>query len=331
MSSFLEFIAANHEQIRSLAQAIGAIMTIVFVPIGLYLTWKRTVQLSRQNDLTVSAQAYLADSDEKKRLHENYQLGIQELAHDHEFRRLGAVVILGDVGKDFNFLKPAYSAISGMIRSVSISLSSNNVNLEDEMLYKSNQPSDLLAAIEQIKNRRVPTKPNRTDKYELNLQNSYLPFSDLSQADLRHSNLNQVNLFSSQCIMSQFKKASLINADLSSANLKKADLSSANLSGAKFRNANLKKARLMNANISGADFSGAKISKLIMIKSRARSDSDERLKLLNLTLPSSINYGEEYHPIQTAKWDPNNPPIVDVDLELLVKEKTKFIIDNEDN
>lgn len=319
----------NHEQIRSLAQASGAIMAIFFAPIGLYLTWKRTVQLSRQNDLTVSAQTYLADSDEKKRLHENYQLGIQELAHDHEFRRLGAVVILGDVGKDFNFLKPAYSAISGMIRSISVGYRTDVISEADEITYKSSQPSDLLAAIEQIKNRKVPTKSNSIEKYELNLQNAYLPFSDLSQADLRHSNLNHIVLFGSQCVMGRFKKASLINANLSNVNFKKADFSSADLTGTKFNNANLRKTKFLNAIISGSDFSGAKFPEITVIKSRVKKDPEQLLKWLNYTLPNPINYGDKYHPLQTATWDPKKPPIVDPDLALFVHEKTKFIMENE--
>lgn len=323
---FLNSIVNYHEEIRSLAQAAGASIAVVFAPFGAYLTWKRTSALTKQNELTAHAHTYQADNDEKRRLYESYQLGVQELAHEHVFRRLGAIVILGDVAKNIQFTNPSYTAISGLIRSLSHESITTKNEILSEIEFKKNQKLDLVAAIEQIKNRKIDVPEFDLYKFSINLQFSFIPYSDLKTADLRFANLDNINLTGSNCLLAKFGSASIVNSELSNTNFRKANFKRANLSGSNFSNSNLTKASFFGADISGANFRGCKISKLMILKKlNCYNESLEHLNEINRVLPNSIIFGEFYHPIQLARWDSKNPPIVDVDIQYLIDEKTDFI------
>ncbi len=324
MSSFLESVVNNHETIRSLSQAAGASMAAIFAPVGLWFTWKRTQALSKQNELTAKSQEYLSNNDEKKRLYDSYQLGIQEIAHEHEFRRLGGIVILGDSAKSKQFYKPAYTAISGIIRKFSDDLKSETEGLSsDEIKLKISRKLDLIAAIEQIKNRKIDASLVSPYEFSINLQNSYIPYCDLVDADLSYALLDKISMVGSKCLLTKLRHASIKDADLSSSNFRKADFSLANLGGSNLSNCNLTKASLMASDISGVDLRNSRISKLTIL---SRSDLNrDRLKELNYHLPSPIDFGEFYHPIKTARWDIENPPLVDDEIKCLVDEKTEFM------
>ncbi|AQM66593.1 Secreted effector protein pipB2 [Vibrio campbellii] len=327
MSSFLGLVVEHHEEIRSIAQAAGATIALIIAPIGLWLTWRRTKALGIQNELTANAQRYQADSDEKKRLYESYQLGVQELAHEHEFRRLGAVVILGDVARDVQFTKPAFTAISGLVRSYSNTLDHAKTKHSDEAEFKKYQRLDVVAAIEQIKKRKIDVPHHQLYDFSINLQFAYIPYSELATADLRFSSMDHANLMGSNCVLAKFDRASMENADLTKVNFRKASFKMVNLKGSNLSESNLTKTSLIAADITGADFRGCKFSKLMVVKSRDDIEkSEERLKDLNFHLPTPIKFGEFYHPIQTAYWDTNSPPIVDDEIQHLVEEKTKYII-----
>ena len=125
-------------------------------------------------------------------------------------------------------------------------------------------------------------KVDLADGFECNLQGielveaiintAYLPYSNLSRADLKnlvvkqgnlgdvklaHSNLERaqlsgVNLFRANLRYAQLREATLRTCNLSGADLTGADLTGADLSGAELTGANLAEARLQGTNLMGA-------------------------------------------------------------------------------
>lgn len=326
MSSLIDSIVNSHETIRSLSQAAGAIMAAIFAPVGLWFTWKRTQALSNQNDLTAKAQNYIATNDKQKRLYESYQLGIQEIAHEHEFRRLGGIVILGDAAKELQFTKASFTAISGLIRIVSGEIKTEcEPFVADEVKLKINKRLDLIAAIEQIKYRKVDVPSYSLYEYAINLQNSFIPYSNLSSANMKHALLDNINMKESYCVLADFCKASIRNADLSGSNFRKSDFSLAILAGSDLSMSNLTKTRLIGADISGVDFRGCEFTVLTILN--FSDEASDNLDKINMVLPKKIKFGDFYHPIQTARWDIENPPIVDDEIRSLIDEKTEFMRD----
>jgi uncharacterized protein YjbI with pentapeptide repeats len=90
----------------------------------------------------------------------------------------------------------------------------------------------------------------KADLYNVNLADSNLIVTNLSNADLRLATLNDANLIGTN----------LIEADLRQANLIEADLSLANLSGADLSDAYLRDAALIGSDLSNTDLSDAEVT-----------------------------------------------------------------------
>lgn len=326
--NLIDLLFLKHAEIRSIAQALGALMAAVMGPMALRLSWRRTSEISRQNDLTAKAQDYQADRERQNMVSDNYILGMKELSQEDVYRRQSAIVILGSVGQDLDFSKPAFSAISAFIRENTKHFHLNqkqNETFTDKTDFGTALGGDIISAIEQIKSRKLDCPDVEVYKHAFNLSNSYIPHSNLSNADFRFCNLEGINLSQSNCLFCDFYGSNLDGATLEEANFKKANFSMASLKGANLKKANLKKVKLLDADISNADFRNVQISRLTILRNYGDGKAEERLRLINHFLPKTIKFGESYHPIQTAKWELKCPPIVDSDLQKLVDEKTRQI------
>lgn len=101
------------------------------------------------------------------------------------------------------------------------------------------------------------------------LSNVYLPYGNLSRADLRGliikgGNLGDVNLFSANLTGANLVGVNLSRADLRCTCLKGADLRKADLSSADLQEADLNGADLREANLTGANLSRAQLNDALL-------------------------------------------------------------------
>jgi uncharacterized protein YjbI with pentapeptide repeats len=101
------------------------------------------------------------------------------------------------------------------------------------------------------------------------LVKAYLPYSNLSQAQLRRLVVKEGNLCDANLQSTDLTEASLNDVDLSRTNLcfaclKEATLQGANLSGADLQGADLTGANLVKANLTGANLEQARLDGTIL-------------------------------------------------------------------
>lgn len=132
------------------------------------------------------------------------------------------------------------------------------------------------------------------------LDESYIPYGNLSGAKLGgasliKAHLGDVNLYGADLQAALLTGADLGRADLRGANLHEANLDGANLSGADLRGANLSATNLEGANLSaakleGANLKGANLSRCNLFRATGADLVESRCDSTTI-LPNGYNYG----------------------------------------
>jgi uncharacterized protein YjbI with pentapeptide repeats len=272
--------------------AIGSIISVLILGVGLYLTNqanRETSQANRdQQKLTVQAQVsdrfakaveQLGSPQLDVRLGGTY--GLERLMKDSPDDQGTVVEVLSAFVRDHAPIAATTSPL-GPMTDVQAALTVlgrqpksryqppnlykaylNGVNLSGAYLRGANLiGADLSGANLLGANLTLATLGNadlrRAIAHQANLRGAMLLGADLSGASLADSNLSGTYAAIANLRGANLTLADLSDADLSGANLSGAFLSNANLLGANLRNANLLGADLRNANLLGADLTGAR-------------------------------------------------------------------------
>ncbi|WP_431884758.1 pentapeptide repeat-containing protein [Micromonospora wenchangensis] len=254
--------------IGSLVTAIGSLLSVFFVAIGLYVTNEANRQSSEANreQQLLTAQGQITD---------RFTKAVEQLGQPGPEKidvRLGAVYALERIMRDSRVDQPAVIDILAAFIRVHSPAPNRATRPSASRL-----PVDIQAAVT-VLGRRDTTRDGgdlhtphlwrvRPDLTNTNLTladltsanlplanlvGAYLPMASLYEADLTSANLTAANLTSADLTL-----ANLESADLTSANLAGANLTHANLGGADLIGANLAGANLANANLGGADLTNA--------------------------------------------------------------------------
>ena len=173
------------------------------------------------------------------------------------------------------------------------------------------QVRDDVQAVMQAIGRRVSETTNleRGEKYQLRLENTYLTFVDLYEANLSGAHLGKSDLSFARLENANLRGIFALDTDFQNAKLKGAFLQSAmlswaNLSKAELANSYLVGAHLFKANLMDTDLSGANLSRVHDLTQKQ---------------------------LEEAKANPSNPPILDgaLDPETGEQLEWKFLKDDE--
>ncbi|MFY1588268.1 pentapeptide repeat-containing protein [Micromonospora sp. WMMD734] len=214
--------------------AVGSILSVLFVAIGLYLTNEANREQQR-----LTAQGQITDRFSKA-IEQLGQAGAEKVDV-----RLGAIYALERIMRDSAADQPAVVDILATFIRVHAPVPAAPTPSRSPRgsLTRTNPPVDIQAALT-VLGRRDSARDGTVGAGEgdpsprrLNLSGADLSGADLSGADLLRANL---------------QGSHLLGADLSNANLANANLGEADLKGADLGHANVRDAVLLRADLEGA-------------------------------------------------------------------------------
>ncbi|MEV4725144.1 pentapeptide repeat-containing protein [Micromonospora humida] len=255
--------------------AVGSILSVLFVAIGLYLTNEANREQQR-----LTAQGQITDRFSKA-IEQLGQAGAEKIDV-----RLGAIYALERIMRDSAADQPAVVDILATFIRVHAPAPVGGTAVPTPFrsprasLTRSDPPVDIQAALTVLGRRDSardgtvgagdedpsPRRLNLSgadlsgadlsgaDLLRANLKGSYLLGADLSNANLANANLGEADLRGADLGHADVRDAVLIRANLEGANLEDADLR-----GAVLALANLGGAYLIRTDLSGADLSGANL------------------------------------------------------------------------
>ncbi|MBW4703465.1 pentapeptide repeat-containing protein [Micromonospora sp. RL09-050-HVF-A] len=272
--------------------AVGSILSVLFVAIGLYLTNEANREQQR-----LTAQGQITDRFSKA-IEQLGQAGAEKIDV-----RLGAIYALERIMRDSAADQPAVVDILATFVRVHAPATAVPTPSRSPRgsLARSNPPVDIQAALTVLGRRDSardgtvgagdedpsPRRLNLSgadlsgadlsgaDLLRANLKGSHLLGADLSNANLANANLGEADLKGADLGHANVRDAVLLRADLDGAILEHADLRGAYLGGANLGGAHLIRADLSGANLFGADLRGTGLRNARL--GCARTNDDTRL------------------------------------------------------
>jgi hypothetical protein len=313
----LSWANENHESVRSLALACGAILALLISPVGVYLNARKTTQLRRQNDISTAKLTSDQSEWEHEKSRVDFVFGVNELSQPSILRRQSGLFFLDALKSDKRFGAAAQNTIFDFINARSLEEKSGH---SSRPLKASWIPADMRTAMNFAKTFALDIGAFDDGR---NLNGAFLPFADLATAQLTNSDL---------------RNADLTYASFTLCNMDGADMSNCDASGAKFRKAQLNRCRFVESNLSGADFRKANISKADFSGADLRSANlprmfpfKDRRKRLEADKFYPIEWDDEgfYQPLSLAFWQKDNPPTVDPELQFIIDRRRVWLQEQE--
>ncbi|WP_433363050.1 pentapeptide repeat-containing protein [Actinoplanes sp. CA-142083] len=241
--------------------AIGGLVSVLLVAVGLYLTnsFNRD-QLSLQRKTTQEQQ----DLALKGQRADRFVAAVDQLGQEGADKlgvRLGGIYALETLMKDSpEDEDTVIEVLCAFVRTHTPFVARFPPETPDS-------PADIRAAITVLGRRHDPEKHARLDltRALLGLRRANLSAADLSGADLTYADLSGADLSGADLSSAILNGADLTNANLSGANLSgtqgfATDLSSAKLLRANLTGADMKEAHLTEAEMNGAELKNANLS-----------------------------------------------------------------------
>ncbi|WP_420117271.1 pentapeptide repeat-containing protein [Micromonospora sp.] len=255
--------------------AVGSILSVLFVAIGLYLTNEANREQQR-----LTAQGQITDRFSKA-IEQLGQAGAEKIDV-----RLGAIYALERIMRDSAADQPAVVDILTTFVRVHAPAPAwpkpmPTLFPPQDSPARSNPPVDIQAALTVLSRRdsnrdgTVGAGVEDPSPRRLNLSNTDLIGADLSGADLSRANLRGAYLLDAD-----LSNANLANANLNEANLRGADLGRANVRDAALLRADLRGASLEDADLGAAMLFGADLRGTDLLKARwkcSRTDNETQL------------------------------------------------------
>ncbi|MFI2667581.1 pentapeptide repeat-containing protein [Micromonospora carbonacea] len=229
--------------------AIGSILSVLFVAVGLYVTNE-----ANRGQQRLTEQGQITDRFTKA-VEQLGQTGPEKVTV-----RLGAIYALERIMRDSAVDHPAVVDVLAAFVRVNAPQQPNPTQLP------SRPPADIQAALTVLGRRNIthddrgsPGRPS--SRLIPDLTNTNLALADLRDANLTGSDLTDASLTGADLVRANLRLAFLARANLYGADLTGADLSIALLTGADLTNADLPGADLSNAFLEGANLNGADLTR----------------------------------------------------------------------
>ncbi|MFF0154018.1 pentapeptide repeat-containing protein [Micromonospora sp. NPDC005203] len=269
--------------IGGLVTAVGSILSVLFVAIGLYVTNEANREQQR-----LTAQGQITDRFTKA-VEQLGQPGTEKIDV-----RLGAIYALERIMRDSAVDQPAVLEILAAFVRVHAPVAKRPTPtptataLSPNVVTPGPRPAvDIQTALTVLGRRnatRVSSSPTLTPhSAPLDLTNTNLAGANLTRADLTSANLTGADI-----THANLTSANLTSANLTRASLTRADITHANLAGANLTGANLTSANLTSANLTSANLTSAILSYVYLTRANVAGATLTRANLTGAIL-SGVN------------------------------------------
>ncbi|MET8525181.1 pentapeptide repeat-containing protein [Micromonospora sp. NPDC005172] len=228
--------------------AVGSILSVLFVAIGLYITNEANREQQR-----LTAQGQITDRFTKA-VEQLGQPGMEKLDV-----RLGAIYALERIMRDSTVDQAAVIDILAAFVRIHAPIERATA-LPTKPPVLDSPTVDIQAALTVLGRRDVTRDGSSLDGLTARITTPDLTETDLAGVNLSLANLARANLTGANLTSANLSYANLTDTHLRFADLDHVDLSNANLAGANLTGANLTAANLTRANLTGANLAGAKLS-----------------------------------------------------------------------
>ncbi|MGC4878570.1 pentapeptide repeat-containing protein [Micromonospora sp. DT43] len=245
--------------IGGLVTAVGSILSVLFVAIGLYVTNEanRDTDEANREQQRLTAQGQITD---------RFTKAIEQLGQPGTEKvdvRLGAIYALERIMRDSAVDQPAVVDILAAFVRVHAATAPS----ADSVTPSPRPPVevDIQTALTVLGRRnathtgsspaRLTPSPAPLDLSDTSLTGAHLREVDLTDADLTRADLYDADLTDADLTRADLTRSDLTDADLTRANLTDADLADADLARAYLTDADLTRADLTRADLTGADLS----------------------------------------------------------------------------
>ncbi|MFY1680676.1 pentapeptide repeat-containing protein [Micromonospora sp. WMMD730] len=262
--------------------AIGSILSVLLVAIGLYSTNEANRQTSEAN----REQQRLT---EQGQITDRFTKAVEQLGQPGPEKvdvRLGAIYALERIMRDSAVDHPAVvSVLTSFIRvhAPVDPATTRNPKPVSQAHKPPSPPVDVQAALTVLGHRDATRDQGRLDLTDANLTGANLTGANLAGATLTGANLNRANLRSRLDIdMPHVVARSSLDVDLSS--LPGVNLTGADLTDADLTDADLTGAGLTDANLTGANLTGANLYHTTLTRANLTGANLNRADLLSANL-----------------------------------------------
>ncbi|WP_416901635.1 pentapeptide repeat-containing protein [Micromonospora echinospora] len=246
--------------------AIGSILSVLFVAVGLYITNEANRQINEANRQTNEANREQQRLTEQGQITDRFTKAVEQLGQPGPEKvdvRLGAIYALERIMRDSAVDHPAVVNLLTAFIRVHAPVDPATTPSPEHTSPDGKPPSppvDIQAALTVIGHRDATRDQGRLDLTGADLTGADLNGADLNGADLTGAELTSATLTGADLAGADLAGAYLIGADLIDADLTRADLTGAHLIGADLTRANLTRAHLFFADLTRADLADADLA-----------------------------------------------------------------------